>query len=624
MRFAAPEFLNGLWLILPLIVLGVWMHRRRAARLAGLVSSKVWETVIPGYNPTRIRRRTTLRLLALFCILLALTRPQWGYKMQEVKQRGLDIIVVLDTSKSMLAADIKPNRLQQAQWAVRDFVQHLKGDRIGLVAFAGSSFLQCPVTVDYAAFTMTLNDLYAGIIPRGGTAIAQALDTAENSFDPESTSDRVILLITDGEDHDGDPLKIARKLKEKQIKLFSIGVGTAAGELIPTADGRGYLKDENGRVVKSALNETLLEKLARETGGFYVRSAPGDFGLDRIYKLGIAGLQRDEQETRLAKIYEERFGWFVAAALLFLLAEGLLRAPKAAVLLLLLFCTPRADAAENWKKAYRAGDYTNAFQGLEKLAEKVPDIGNYNRGNALYRMKDFQGSEKAYADAAAQTEDETLRQKALYNRGTALFLIARTEIRSPAAVTNEAFITAAEAVDLFEQALELDPTDVAAKINLEHAIHLIVNGRIGHAKRLINEADQLLPQYQAKAAKENYIAAKKLLDPIVEDFSPEQPDVHALIRKADQSLQMLKKALQQTQAEMDGAKRAIDSYEYETAANLMLADKPERRWAFDLDEKLAQEFQELIQNNQKIIQIIYPSSQPSQAASPNPATRLTP
>ncbi len=324
MRFGAPEFIKWLLLIIPLAALAIWMHRRHAARLAGLISSKVWNPVIPGYNAKRVRRRTILRLLALFCILLALTRPQWGYKMEEVKQRGLDIIVVLDTSKSMLAADIKPNRLQQAQWAVRDFAHHLKGDRIGLVAFAGSSFLQCPVTVDYAAFTMTLNDLYAGIIPKGGTAIAQALKTAEESFDPESGADRVIILITDGEDHEGDPEKIAKRLKEKQIKLFSIGVGTASGELIPAADGHGYLKDSNGQVVKSTLNETLLEKLASETGGFYVRSAPGDFGLDRIYQLGISKLERDEQETRLAKIYKERFGWFVAAALLFLLAETLI------------------------------------------------------------------------------------------------------------------------------------------------------------------------------------------------------------------------------------------------------------------------------------------------------------
>ena len=321
MKFGTPEMLKWLLLIVPLVILFIWMHRQRAARLAGLAVSPVWETVIPGYSKKRSRRRTLLRLLALCCILLALTRPQWGSRLEEVTQRGLDIIVVLDTSKSMLAEDIKPNRLQQAQWAVRDFVKHLKGDRIGLVAFAGSSFLQCPVTIDYAAFTMMLDDLYAGIIPRGGTAIEQALKTAAASFDTESEADRVIILITDGEDHDGHPQRMAEQLRKDNIKLFSIGVGTLDGELIPTSEG--YVKDPQGQVVKSSLNESLLEKLARETGGFYVRSASGDFGLDRIYKLGISSLQRGEQETRLAKIYEERFGWFAAAALLLLLAEGL-------------------------------------------------------------------------------------------------------------------------------------------------------------------------------------------------------------------------------------------------------------------------------------------------------------
>ena len=323
MRFAAPEFFKWLLLALPLMIALVILHRQRSRKLAALISSNVWKTVLPGFNPKRSRRRTVLRVLALLCIGLALTRPQWGVKWEKVRQRGLDIIVVLDTSKSMLAADIKPNRLKQAQWAVRDFVRHLKGDRIGLIAFAGSSFLQCPVTVDYAAFTMMLNDLYAGIIPRGGTAIAQALETAADSFDKNSEADKVIILITDGEDHDGDPLEMVSDLKKQNIRLYSIGVGTPEGELIP-AQGGGYIKDSQGRVVKSTINEPLLEKLARETGGFYVRSAPGDFGLDRIYKLGISSLQRDEQDTRLAKIYEERFGWLAGAALLFLISEALI------------------------------------------------------------------------------------------------------------------------------------------------------------------------------------------------------------------------------------------------------------------------------------------------------------
>ncbi|HKL22952.1 MAG TPA: VWA domain-containing protein, partial [Tichowtungia sp.] len=292
MRFAAPEFFKWLLLVLPLIALLIVLHRQRSRNLSALISSNVWKTVLPGYHPNQSRRRTILRVLALLLIGLALTRPQWGFKWEEVRHRGLDIMVVLDTSKSMLAADIRPNRLQQAKWAVRDFVRQIKGDRIGLVAFAGSSFLQCPVTIDYAAFTMMLDDLYAGIIPRGGTAIEQALRTAVDSFDEESDADRVIILITDGEDHEGDALSLTKLLKGETIRLYSIGVGTPEGELIPAQSG-GYIKDSQGRVVKSSINETLLEQLARETGGFYVRSAPGDFGLDRIYKQGISTLQRN-------------------------------------------------------------------------------------------------------------------------------------------------------------------------------------------------------------------------------------------------------------------------------------------------------------------------------------------
>lgn len=597
MKFGSPEFLKWLLLILPLAGLFIWLHRQRAARLARLISSNVWKTVIPGFKTKRSGRRTVLRLLALLCVGLALTRPQWGTHWEEVKQRSLDIIVVLDTSKSMLTEDIKPNRLKQAQWAVRDFVKHLKGDRIGLVAFAGSSFLQCPVTIDYAAFTMMLDDLYAGIIPRGGTAIEQALKTAVDSFDTDADADRVIILITDGEDLEGNALDMAEQLKKQGIKLFSIGVGTLDGDLIPTSEG--YVKDSQGQVVKSSLNEGLLEKLARETGGFYVRSAPGDFGLDRIYNLGISSLQRGEQETRLAKVYEERYGWFAAAALLLLLAEGLFR-PAAVLVFLMMFSAQPVSAAE-WVKAYKKGDYTNAFQTLEKTVEIFPDIGNYNRGAVLYRQKDFQGSEKAFATAAALTENNKLKQKALYNRGTAL-------LAATPAQTNAVYDSAARAADLFEQALTIDPKDNIAKQNFERAINLAVTTRINSATKLIHEADALLKEFKAKTAKENYTKVKPLLAPVLADLSPDSQTARDLTQHATDQIAMLEQAVKDTRAELEAAKKAVATYEYKTAANIMLNDKPSRKWAFDLDEKLAQEFQQFNENNHKVIEIVYPSN----------------
>jgi tetratricopeptide (TPR) repeat protein len=442
---------------------------------------------------------------------------------------------------------------------------------------------------------MMLDDLYAGIIPRGGTAIEQALKKAADSFDAKSEADRVILLITDGEDLEGDPMRMAEQLRKDNIKLFSIGVGTLDGDLIPTSEG--YVKNPQGQVVKSALNEGLLEKLARETGGFYVRSAPGDFGLDRIYKLGISSLQRGEQETRLAKVYEERFGWFAAAALFFLLAEGLFR-PAAILAFLMLLSAPPANAAE-WAKAYKKGDYTNAFQSLEKTVEKFPDIGNYNRGNVLYRQKDFQGSEKAFATAAALTQDNQLKQKALYNRGTALLAGTTSQ-------TNAVYDIAVQAADLFEQALGIDPKDDAAKQNFERAINLAVTTRINGATKLIQEADALLQEFKAKTAKENYTQAKTLLAPVLADLSPDNRNAQELTRHATDQIKLLEKAVKDTQAELERAKKAVAAYEYKAAAELMMKDTPGRKWTFDLDEKLAEEFKQFNESNHKVIDIIYP------------------
>jgi len=199
---------------------------------------------------------------------------------------------------------------------------------VGLVAFAGSSFLQCPLTLDYAAFRMTLDDVYAGLIPRGGTAIAQALRTAMDSFEEGAGADRVIILITDGEDHEGDPLTLVPELKQKEIRVFVVGVGTLEGELIPLQEANGqtaFLKDRENRVVKTTLNEDLLARLAVETGGMYVRATPEDFGLDRIYEKGLSELRRDEHEGRMVRRHEDRFPWALGGAFVLLATESLLR-----------------------------------------------------------------------------------------------------------------------------------------------------------------------------------------------------------------------------------------------------------------------------------------------------------
>ena len=325
MKWGNVQLLFWLPLAIPLAWALFALLRRRRAALAQLVDPALLGVLAPAWNPARAKSRLVLRVLALALLVAALARPQWGFRWEEVRRKGLDLVVALDTSRSMMASDIKPTRLQQAKWGIRDLLRNLRGDRVGLVPFAGSSILQCPLTIDYAAFAMTLDDVYSGIIPKGGTAIEQALRTALAAFPAESAADRVILLITDGEDHEGDPLALLPELKEKGIRVYTIGIGTLEGEMVPAGDGQGgYFKDRQGQIVKTALKEDVLQKLALGTGGTYVRSAPGDTGLERVFNESIANLKRSEQENRTAKIYEERFVWPIAAALLLLAWEALL------------------------------------------------------------------------------------------------------------------------------------------------------------------------------------------------------------------------------------------------------------------------------------------------------------
>ena len=277
-----------------------------------------------------------------------------------------------------------------------------------------------------------------------------------------------------------------------------------------------------------------------------------------------------------------------------------LRSLRSSAVLILLFWYANADAAE-WTKAYKKGDYTNAFQTLEKTVATFPDIGNYNRGNVLYRQKNFQGSEKAFATAAALTQNNKLKEKALYNRGTAL--LAETP-----AQTNAVYDSAARAADLFEQALELDPKDAAAKQNFERAINLAVTTRINAASKLIQEADAMLTKFKAKTAKENYTKVKPLLAPVLSDLSPDSQTARDLTQHATDQIAMLEQAVKDTRAELEAAKKAVAAYEYKKAADLMLDEKPSRKWAFDLDEKLAKEFQQFNEKNHKVIEIIYPTN----------------
>jgi len=265
-------------------------------------------------------------ITALGLMLFALAGPRWGSHYQEVSQKGVDIMMLVDVSPSMLVEDLEPNRLERARREIVDFLKVVQGDRVGMVAFSGAAFVQCPLTLDYGALQMFLGQLQPDLVPVPGTDLGAAIEAGVSAFDFKSETDKVILLITDGEDNEKRGLESAEKASAKDVKIFVFGIGEPSGGPIPASDGKGgFKKDKDGQLIMSSLDEESLRQMASVSGGTYVRSVGGDLDLDILYFDGVKS--RTDAETLKSgkiKVYEERFPIFLLAALLFLLLEGLI------------------------------------------------------------------------------------------------------------------------------------------------------------------------------------------------------------------------------------------------------------------------------------------------------------
>ena len=331
MRFAEPFNLYFFFLILALAVFLFWSFKMRRLAREKFAQAPLLKELLEEASFFRQKMKSFLLVLAVVFIILALMRPQMGFQWEEIRMKGLDIIVAVDTSKSMLAQDILPSRLERAKLAIRDFIKDINGDRLGLVAFAGSAFLQCPLTVDYGGFLLALDDLTVFSIPKGGTSISSAIEEALKSYKAGEGKYKVLIIITDGEDLEGDALAAAEKAKNEGVTIYCIGVGTKEGELVMIPDETGqkaYLKDNQGNVVKSRLNEDLLGKIALSTGGTYLRATSLEFGLGYIYREKLSKMEKRELEGKMAKHYQERFQAPLAIAFLLLLTEALINDKK--------------------------------------------------------------------------------------------------------------------------------------------------------------------------------------------------------------------------------------------------------------------------------------------------------
>jgi len=255
---------------------------------------------------------------------LALARPQFGTKMELVKRKGVDIFIAMDVSASMLAEDPKPNRLERAKMEVRDLIDRLEGDRVGLIAFAGTPFVQCPLTTDYGAAKMFLDLMGPDLIPQPGTAIGEAIRMATASFEQEERKHKVLVLVTDGEDHETQPVEAAKEAAAEGVVIYAIGIGSAGGAPVPEVDERGVVtgikKDRNGNLVMSKLGADTLRKVALMTNGKYHQASAAGMELERIYE-DISQMEKKELQARKFTQYEEQFQWLVLAGVLLMVWE---------------------------------------------------------------------------------------------------------------------------------------------------------------------------------------------------------------------------------------------------------------------------------------------------------------
>ena len=333
MRFASPGLAVFLWII-PLLAgfFSVALSRRRRV-MKSFAEEPLLKEISGSQGEGRIKLRNVLIVVAFSLMLIGLIRPQWGFRWQEVKKMGLDIVVALDVSNSMLAEDIKPNRIDRSKMAIKDLVRKLKGDRIALIAFSGTAFLQCPLTLDYNGFLLALDDVDALTIPVGGTSISNAIWKAIETFKDTSGDEKVLIIVSDGEDHEGGIDGVIAQARAKGLKIFTLGIGSQEGELTPIPGERGrrgFLKDSEGKVVRSRLNESMMQKIALETGGMYVRATGAQFGLDLMYQEELSKMQKQEFKAEMEKRYTERFQIPLGVAFLLLALEPFISNKKKA------------------------------------------------------------------------------------------------------------------------------------------------------------------------------------------------------------------------------------------------------------------------------------------------------
>ena len=423
-HFAQPLFLWALAALPFLAALIFHAEKMRRIALDKLIAARLQPRLAGSVSVARRRWGFALLLLGLALAFVALARPQMGFTWEEKRQSGRDVIFAIDTSKSMLATDLLPNRLTRAKLAAEDLLNQIEGDRVGLLAFAGSSFLQAPLTSDFGAVRDSLQELDTDIIPRGGTNLADAITAADEAFGKGESEHRALIIFSDGEELEANAVEAARARKDR-FHIFTVGLGSAEGALIPVSDGKGggteFVRDEQGQYVKSKLDERRMREVAEASGGFYVHLQNGPAEMQQIVRDGLGKMKEHETDARFSRVPIERYQWPLGAAIAAMAAALLLgerrrvakvtRIAAAALLLLAV----RAEARHAGIEKFDAKDYAGslgAFDGELKKRE-VAEL-QFDAGAAAYQLGDYARAADGFSKALGTAKPE-LKNRAAYN-----------------------------------------------------------------------------------------------------------------------------------------------------------------------------------------------------------------
>lgn len=431
LSFAHPAVLNVLWL-LPLLA-GVywWAERRRKAMIGRIVAPKLRALLAGNTSPVRRWFRGGCVLVATGLLVVVLAGPRLGYDTLEVPHRGRDVIIAMDVSRSMLAPDVVPSRLERAKLLAEDLIGELGADRVGLIAFAGSAFLQAPLTLDHGAVLTSLDELDTEVIPKGGTNIAAAIRMAMEAFGKAEGFSRAVVIISDGEELDADGLAAAKQAAAEGIRIFTVGVGSPEGSEIPIGQG-DFVRDTAGKIVQTRLDAERMGQIAEATGGFYVPL--DDNAAQLLVEGGINKLAEADITTNASRRPIERYQWPLAGAIALLMLQAMVgerrrRVPAAALVAAGVFWCSPGWAATSGIAAYERGDYEQARQIFEKRLKMESDLPLLQRdmpalqldaGAAAYRLKDYAAASE-YFSRAMLSEDPKLRSSAEFNLGNTFF-----------------------------------------------------------------------------------------------------------------------------------------------------------------------------------------------------------